>query len=102
MKDKIGLLTETVERYRQMENTMQKSIDIARQTADDTRRNAEAEAEAIINKAKLDAAYLSRQIDEEHTKRHQQMLALQNEIEMYKNRIKTNCNNVISMIDNLE
>ena len=30
LKDKIGLLTETVERYKQMENTMQKSIDIAK------------------------------------------------------------------------
>ena len=35
LKDKIGLLTETVERYKQMENTMQKSIDIAKQAAED-------------------------------------------------------------------
>lgn len=102
LKDKIGLLTETVERYRQMENTMQQSIEIARQAAEDTKRNAKAEADAIISKAKLDASYLARQIDEEHKKRHQQMLALQNEIEQYKARIKTNCTNVINMIDNME
>ena len=38
LKDKIGLLTETVERYKQMENTMQKSIDIAKQAAEDAKR----------------------------------------------------------------
>ena len=69
LKDKIGLLTETVERYKQMENTMQKSIDIAKQAAEDAKRNAETEANAIISKAKLDASYLARQIDDEHMKR---------------------------------
>lgn len=102
LKDKLGLLTETVDRYKQMESTMQKSIDMARQAAADAKRNAETEANAIISKAKLDASYLARQIDEEHTKRHNQMLALQNEIEQYKSRIKTQCTNVINMIDNME
>ena len=74
LKDKIGLLTETVERYKQMENTMQKSIDIAKQAAEDAKRNAETEANAIISKAKLNASYLARQIDDEHMKRHQEML----------------------------
>lgn len=102
LKDKIGLLTETVERYKQMENTMQKSIDMARQTAEDTRRNAETEASAIINKAKLDATYLARQIDDEHMKRHQEMLTLKGEMEQYKNRIKSLCNNMMKMIDNMD
>ena len=53
---------------------MQKSIDIAKQAAEDAKRNAETEANAIISKAKLDASYLARQIDDEHMKRHQEML----------------------------
>lgn len=102
LKNKIGLLTETVDRYKQMENTMQKSIDMAQQAAADAKRNAETEANAIISKAKLDASYLARHIDEEHTKRHNQMLALQNEIEQYKLRIRSQCANMINMIDNME
>ncbi len=102
LKDKIGLLTETVERYKQMENTMQKSIDMARQTAEDTRRNAETEAQAIINKAKLDASYLARQIDDEHVKRHQEMLNVKNEMEQYKMRIRTLCENMLKIIDGVE
>ncbi len=102
LKNKIGLLTEAVEHYKQMESTMQKSIDMARQAADDARRNAEMEANAIISKAKLDASYLSRQIDDEHTKRHQEMLSVKNEIEQYKNRIKSVCANMMKMLDNLD
>lgn len=102
LKDKIALLTETVERYKQMENTMQKSIDIAKAAADDARKNAETEANAIISKAKLDASYLARQIDDEHMKRHQEMLRLKGEIEQYKSRMKTMCDGVMKMIDSME
>lgn len=102
LKDKIALLTETVERYKQMENTMQKSIDIAKAATNDARKNAEAEANAIISKAKLDASYLARQIDDEHMKRHQEMLRLKGEIEQYKSRMKTMCDGVMKMIDSME
>lgn len=102
LKNKIGLLTETVTRYKQIETTMQQSIDVARQTAEDLKKNAEAEAGAIINKAKLDASYLARQIDDEHVKRHREMLAVKNEIEQYKSRVKLLCENVINMLDGLD
>ena len=102
LKDKIGLLTETVERYKQMENTMQKSIDIAKQAAEDAKRNAETEANTIISKAKLDASYLARQIDDEHMKRRQEMLSLKGEIEQYKMQIKSLCANVMKMVDNID
>lgn len=102
LKDKIGLLTETVDRYKQIEKTMQQSIDIAKQSAEETKRNAQTEANAIISKAKLDASYLARQIDDEHTKRHREMLALKDEIERYKIQVKSLCGNVVKMIDNME
>lgn len=102
LKDKIGLLTETVERYKQMETTMQKSIDMAKASAEDAKRNAEIEANAIISKAKLDASYLARQIDEEHMKRHQELLDLKNEADRYKMQIKSLCSNVMKIVDNME
>ncbi|MBQ8300730.1 MAG: DivIVA domain-containing protein [Clostridia bacterium] len=102
LKDKIGLLTETVERYKKMEEAMQKTIDMARETAEEARKNAEAEANAIINKAKLDASYLARQIDDEHMKRHQEMLNVKSEIEQYKMRIKSLCANMMKMVDDMD
>ena len=102
LKNKIALLTETVERYKQIEAAMNRSLDMAQKSAEDTKKNAQTEADAIISKAKLDASYLARQIDEEHAKRHREMLAVKEEIDRYRARVKLLCENVIKMVDGIE
>jgi cell division initiation protein len=101
LKDKIGLLTEAVERYKQIEDTMHRSIDVARQSAQEIRNNANVEAQAIVNRAKLDATRLARQIDEEHIKKHQEMLRMKNEIDAYKMRIQTVCENLLKTVEEM-
>ncbi len=102
LKNKIGLLTETVDRYKQMEAAMSRSLDLAQKSAEEARKNAQTEADAIISKAKLDASFLARQIDEEHAKRHREMLAVKDEIDRYRARVKLLCENVIKMVDGIE
>lgn len=99
LREKIELLTETVDRYKDIEETMQRSLEVAQQSAQDIKNNANMEAEAIVNRAKLDATRLSRQIDEEHIKKHQEMLKVKQEVETYRARIKTVCENLIKAID---
>ena len=101
LKNKIGLLTETVDRYKKMEDAMSRSLDLAQKSAEETRKNAQTEADAIISKAKLDASFLARQIDEEHAKRHREMLAVKDEIDRYRSRVKLLCENVIKMVDGI-
>ena len=91
LKDRIGILTDAVERYKNIEDTMQKTLEIAKQNADELRKNAELEAQMIVSKAKLDATRLSKQIDDEHVKKHQEMLSLKTEIESYRTRIQAVC-----------
>ena len=45
---------------------------------------------------------LTRLIDDEHMKRHQEMLSLKGEIEQYKMQIKSLCANVMKMVDNID
>ncbi|MGN0148965.1 MAG: DivIVA domain-containing protein [Clostridia bacterium] len=101
LKDRLSLMTNTVDHYKQMEATMQKSLDVARQSAEDIRNNANIEAQTIISKAKLDAARLSKQIDEEHIRKHQEMLGVKTEVEAYKSRVRSLCENMIKMVDNM-
>ena len=101
LKDKIGLLTEAVERYKLMEVTMRQSLDVAKHSADELRQNANIEAEGIIAKAKLEASKLSKQIDAEHLKKHQEMLSMQNQVEAYKNRIKSMTENVMRALEDI-
>ena len=99
LKDKLAVLTETVEHYKQMESAMQQSLDMAKQTAASLKSSAELEARSIISKAKQDASRLSVQIDDEHIKKQQNLAGVQSEIDAYKARVKMLCENVIQMID---
>ena len=101
LKDKVALLTEAVERYKEMDETINRSLEVAKQSAEDIKNNANMEAEAILNRAKLDATRLARQIDEEHIKKHQEMLKVKQEVETYRARIRTVCENLIKSLDNI-
>ena len=101
LKDKVALLTEAVERYKEMDETINRSLEVAKQSAEDIKNNANMEAEAILNRAKLAATRLARQIDEEHIKKHQEMLKVKQEVETYRARIRTVCENLIKSLDNI-
>lgn len=98
LKDKIGLLTEAIERYKLIEVTMKQSLDVAKHTADEICKNAKNEADGIIARARSDASRLSKQIDEEHLKKHQEILSMKSQIESYKARIKSMSETIIQIL----
>lgn len=102
LKDRVGLLTESVERYKQIEDTMKNSLEIAKKNAEDVKRNAETEAETIIVQAKLNASRLEKQIDEEHIRKHREMLSVKTEVDSYKARIKALCANLMKSLDDMQ
>lgn len=101
LKSKIGMLTKTVENYKSIEESMTRSVEMAKQTAQDLKDNANAEAQMIINNAKLDASRLAKQIDDEHIKRHQEMLRVKSETDMFKTRVKNMCEGIVKMLDDI-
>lgn len=102
LKGKIGMLTKTVENYKAIETSMTKSVEMAKQTAHDIKENANAEAQMIINNAKLDASRLAKQIDDEHIKRHQEMLKVKSQTDMFSERVKSMCESMIKMLDDVK
>lgn len=101
LRDRIGVLQDAVERYQQMEETMNQSLEVAKQSAQDIKNNANMEAQAILNRAKLDANRLARQIDEEHIKKHQEMLQVKHDVDNYKARMITVCENLMKMLNEM-
>lgn len=101
LKERLALMTETVEHYKQLEGTLQNSISVAQQTAEDIRNNANIEAQTILSKARLDASKLAKQIDEEHIRKHQEMLGVKTEVESYKTRVKSICETKLKMLGEL-
>ena len=102
LKNKIGVLTKTVENYKSLESSLTKSVDMAKQTANDIKTGAKSEAQMIINNAKLDASRLAKQIDDEHIRRHNDMLKIKSETEMYKARVKSMCESLIKVLDDID
>lgn len=101
LKERLALMTETVDHYKQLEGTLQNSISVAQQTAEDIRNNANIEAQTILSKARLDASKLAKQIDEEHIRKHQEMLGVKTEVESYKTRVKSICETMLKMLGEL-
>ena len=101
LKSKIGMLTKTVENYKSIEESMTRSVEMAKQTAQDIKDNANAEAQMVINNAKLDASRLAKQIDDEHIKRHQEMLRVKSETDMFRTRVKNMCEGIVKMLDDI-
>ena len=97
MRDKLTVLTESLEHYKSIEATMNNALDTARESASGIVINAKAEAENIIARARLDAQKLSKQIDDEHAKKHREMLKLKEEIEVQKARITSICDGIAKM-----
>lgn len=102
LRDKLGLMTKSLESYRLIEESLKKSLEVADRTADDIKKNAKAEAQTIISKAKLDAGRLSKQIDDEHMRTHQNMMKMKSETAAYKARIKNACEGLIQMLDDID
>lgn len=101
LKERLALMTETVDHYKQLEGTLQNSISVSQQTAEDIRNNANIEAQTILSKARLDASKLAKQIDEEHIRKHQEMLGVKTEVESYKTRVKSICETMLKMLGEL-
>jgi cell division initiation protein len=97
LKDRTEVLAETVESYKKIEKTLDAAAQTARETAEGIVANANMEAENIIHRAKLEAQNLSRQIDEEHIKKQNEMRAMRSEIDAYKARIRSICTSIVEM-----
>lgn len=102
LKGRVAMLTRTIDNYKSIEESMTKSVEMAKQTAHDIKENAKAEAQMLLNNAKLDATRLAKQIDDEHIKRHQEILRVKSQTDMFKERVKSLCDSMTKMLDDIE
>ena len=99
LKEKLEDNEADIEKYKKIEKTLDNAVAVARETAAGIVENAKAEAENIIRRAKLDAQNLEKQIDREHTKRQQEIAAMNTELDAYKVRLKALCRSMEELID---
>lgn len=99
MKDKINMLTESVENYKSMEQTLRDSIILAQKAAEEIRKNASDQAENIVKEAKIKADELRAEAQNDVARTKGNLEALKTETAAYKTQIKSICSGICEMLD---
>ncbi len=98
-KDKISTLSEAVEHYKGIEDSMRNAIIVAQSTADELKKNATEKADIIISEANMKAEKIVAQANERISALETEYARLKQEVENYKIQVKTICQAQMQMLD---
>ena len=88
LKDKVSVLSEGLQYYKEMEKTLQKTLVVAEKTAEEVEHTAKAKADLIQEKALAEAAYIIEDAKRQAQQIHNQTLALVQQYENYRVQYK--------------
>lgn len=102
LREQVKQLDKSIEQYKAMEETLQKSIVLAQSAAEDIKKNATEKADVIVNEAQSKSENLVRQLDHDIQQKKNELSGIQAEVSGYKSRIKGICNGLLEMLEKLE
>ncbi len=102
LREQVKQLDKSIEQYRAMEETLQKSIVLAQTAAEDIKKNAAEKADVIVNEAQSKSENLARQFDSDIQAKRNELASAQAEVAGYKSRIKGICNALLEMLEKME
>ena len=98
LKDRVTVLSNAVEQYKKMEETLQNSIILAQKTGEDIKKTANE----IVHEAEMKADSLVREANANLSGLKNELNSVTTEISNYKSRIKGICNGLLEMLDKME
>lgn len=102
LKDRVTVLSNAVEQYKKMEETLQNSIILAQKTGEDIKKTANEKANNIVHEAEMKADSLVREANANLSGLKNELNSITTEISNYKSRIKGICNGLLEMLDKME
>lgn len=88
LKDKLAVLSDGLQYYKEMEKTLQKTLVVAEKTAEEMQTASQAKAELIKEKAQAEAVYIIEDAKKQAQQIHNQTLALIQQYENYRIQYK--------------
>lgn len=88
LKDKLSVLSDGLQYYKDLEKTLQKTLVVAEKAAEETRTASISKANSIEQKAKAQARYIIEDAKKQAEKIHNQTLALLQQYENYRSQYK--------------
>ena len=99
IKDEVDELRSRVQQYRQMEDTLQHTLVIAQETADEVRENARKEAQVIIGEARAEIRRMRDDADEYIQTIQQSGKKAREQVIEYLSRAKANLRTEIDFVE---
>ncbi len=89
LKDKIAMLNEQIDRYSNLEKTLNNTLIVAQNTAEEVGANAQKKAELIINEAEARALKMIEDANSEVYKIKKEYEETKKQLHIFKTRFKT-------------
>lgn len=99
LKDKNAILTDAVENYKEMEETMRSAIISAQRTSEEIIKNAHDQADNIVKEAKLRASEELAKMDGRIDALNRECAEIEGRSSLLRAKLKTVLNTYISMLD---
>lgn len=99
---KIEELTKTIEKYNNIELTLNKTILMAENTSNEMKKLAKEEADRLINEAKKNASRIVNEALLEAEKTQIESIRLKKNIVLFKKKLKIILENQIDMVDEID
>ncbi len=88
-KNKIEDLQESMEKYKNIEGTLQNTLVMAQSAADEVKRLAKQQAEQMINEAQATAKQAVTELEQELTLKKKEMEEVQKQFDVYKAKMES-------------
>ncbi|NBG89146.1 DivIVA domain-containing protein [Isachenkonia alkalipeptolytica] len=98
LKEEIQRVKEEMEKYQNIEETLKNTLVVAQNTADEVKRNANKEAQLILDKAENDAKLIVEKAKRDQEKIEQQHEEAKKQMNIFKVRCKTLLESQLSTI----
>ncbi len=99
LRDQTELMSSRVEQYRQMEDTLHKTLIVAQESADELKASARKEAEAITRQAQMEADRTRQQASDEVRESREHLKRLESEYMKFRASIKGILKAQIELLD---
>jgi len=101
LKEKIAIITETLENYKGMESTMQNAILVAQKTAEDIKRNAHERANTITNEAESKAKSIISSAEKRTMELEKEYSILKKEMNTFKARMNSLLHTYLKLMEEM-
>lgn len=98
LKDKVNTINEGLNHYKTMEETLQNTLIVAQNTAEDIKKNAYAKGENIIKEAEIKASKILSESNDDLTKVKREIDELRRNHSIFKSRMESNINSYLEIL----